>query len=49
MDVKIVFLNGVVEEEIYIEQPRGFKAHSMDMHVFRIKRDLYGIKHALQA
>ena len=47
MDVKTIFLNGVFEEEIYIEQPKGFKAHSKEMHVFRIKMDLYGINQAL--
>ena len=27
MDVKTTFLNGVVEEELYVEQPLGFKTH----------------------
>jgi hypothetical protein len=33
MDVKITFLNGVIEEEVYIEQPQGFEAHGKESHV----------------
>ena len=44
MDVKTSFLNGVVEEEVYIEQPLGFETHDMDSHVCKLKKSLYGLK-----
>jgi hypothetical protein len=42
MDVKTVFLNGVIEEEVYIEQPQGFEVHTRETHVCRLKKALYG-------
>jgi hypothetical protein len=45
-NVKIVFLNGVIEEEIYIEQPEGFEVHSRASHVCRLRKALYGLKQA---
>ena len=41
MDVKIAFLNGVIEEEVYIEQPESFTVHGSDTHVCRLKKALY--------
>jgi hypothetical protein len=46
MDVKTTFLNGVIEEEVYIEQPQGFEVEDMKSHVYRLKKDLYGLKQA---
>jgi hypothetical protein len=40
MDVKTVFLNGVIEEEVYIEQPQGFEVHPRETHVCRLKKAL---------
>jgi hypothetical protein len=35
MDVKTTFLNGVVEEEVYMEQPLRFETHDRQSHVGR--------------
>jgi hypothetical protein len=44
MDVKTTFLNGVIEDEAYINQPRGFEVRRQDTHVCRLKKALYGLK-----
>jgi hypothetical protein len=49
MDVKTTFLNGIIEEEVYIEQPEGFEVQGRDSHVCRLKRALYGLKQAPRA
>ena len=46
MDVKTAFLNGVVEEEVYVEQPLGFETHDRDTHVCKLKKSMYGLKWA---
>ena len=46
MDVKTAFLNGVVEEEVYVEQPLSFETHDMEYHVCILKKSLYGLKPA---
>ena len=49
MDVKTTFLIGVIEEEVYIEQPEGFEIFNSESHVCRLKRALYGLKQAPHA
>jgi hypothetical protein len=49
MDVKTTFLNGEIKEEVYVEQPLGFKTHDRETHVCRLKKALYGLKQALRA
>lgn len=46
MDVKTAFLNGDLEEEIYIEQPEGCVVPGQEHKVFRLKKSLYGLKQA---
>ena len=44
MDVNTIFLNGVIEEEVYIQKHQGFEEHPRDSHVCRLKKSLYGLK-----
>ena len=37
-------MNGVVEEEVYVEKPIGFETHDMEYHVCRLKKALYDLK-----
>jgi hypothetical protein len=49
MDVKTMFLNKIIEEEVYIEKPEGFETFDKESHVCRLKRALYGLKQAPRA
>ena len=40
MDVKTTFLNGVMEEEVYIEQPQCVEVEDIRTHVCKLKKDL---------
>ena len=40
MDVKLAFLNGELEEEVYIEQPEGFQMLDEKGYVCRLKKEL---------
>ena len=46
MDVKTAFLNGDLDEEIYIEQPEGFKVPRKETKVCKLVKSLYGLKQA---
>jgi hypothetical protein len=46
MDVKSVFLNGYINEEVYIEQPPDFEDDKKPDHVYKLKKALYGLKPA---
>lgn len=49
MDVKIAFLNGVIQGEVYIEQPQSFEVHGRESHKCRVKKALYELNQALRA
>eukprot|EP00253_Pinus_taeda_P027292 PITA_27292 len=49
MDITTAFLNGVIEEEVYIEQQYDIKTHETRTHVCRLKKALYGLKQAPRA
>nr|GEZ64729.1 hypothetical protein [Tanacetum cinerariifolium] len=46
MDVKTAFLNGYLNEEVYMEQPEGFVNLKYPNHVCKLKRSIYGLKQA---
>nr|GEZ33640.1 zinc finger, CCHC-type [Tanacetum cinerariifolium] len=46
MDVKTAFLNGDLDEEIYMKQPEGFVMSGHENKVRKLKKSLYGLKQA---
>ena len=46
MDIKIAFLNGELDEEIYMDQPDGFIANGQEGNVCKLLKSLYGLKQA---
>jgi hypothetical protein len=47
--VKSVFLNGVIQEEVYVRQPPGFKSPKYPDRVYKLSKALYGLKQAPRA
>nr|GEX18812.1 hypothetical protein [Tanacetum cinerariifolium] len=49
MDIKKTFLNGIMRENFYVNQPNGFVDQDNLNHVYKLKKALYGLKHAPRA
>jgi protein subunit release factor A len=49
MDVKSAFLNGYIEEEMYVRQPPSFENLKYPNHVYKLHKALYGLKQAPRA
>jgi hypothetical protein len=44
MDMKSAFLNGYIQEEVYVEQPLDFEDDKKPNHVYKLRKALYGLK-----
>ena len=49
MDVKSAFLNGYLEEKVYVEQPQGYEVPGQEHKVYRLKKEFYCLKQAPRA
>jgi hypothetical protein len=49
MDVKSIFLNGFINELVYVDQPHEFEDPIYPNHVYRLSKALYGLKQAPRA
>ena len=49
MNVKSVFLNGYIKEEVYVEKPLEFVDPKYPNHVFKLKKAFYGLRQAPRA
>ena len=46
MDVKSVFLNSFIKEDVYVEQPPGFEDYKFPNYIYKLKKALYSLKQA---
>jgi hypothetical protein len=49
LDIKSAFLNGVLEEDVYVERPEGFEVKDTGHKIYKLRKTLYGFKQAPKA
>ena len=49
LDVKSAFLNGILQEEIYVQKPNGFVIQGEEDKVYLLQKALYGLKQTPRA
>jgi Reverse transcriptase (RNA-dependent DNA polymerase) len=49
VDIKSAFLNGVLKEDVYVEQPQGFTIEGEEEKMYKLRKTLYMLKQALRA
>lgn len=49
MDIKFAFLNGPLEEEVFVNQPPGFVKQGQELKVYKLNKTLYGLRQAPRA
>ena len=49
LNIKSAFLNGVLAEEVYVEQTEGYELRGAEHKVYKLRKALYGLKQAPRA
>lgn len=49
LDVKTAFLHGELKEVVYVSRPEGFVVKGSENKVYKLKKDLYGLKYSPRA